>query len=85
MLDFDGTSQAELRLALVFVILVNVHVENSVTGAEQVSYKMILGCIATSLLDQVLEEVNSGNVSSRDKSTHKRQLKVTVFSPPRFV
>ena len=63
----------------------DVHVEDCVACAKQVSDQVILGCVASRLLNQVLIEIDRCNVSSLDEASYKRQLKVDVLTTPYFV
>lgn len=85
MLNFDRTAHAQLRIKLVAVSLVNIHVEDGVARAKQVTDEVIFGRTPSRLPDQVLIEVNRRNVSSHNKATNQRQLKVEIFSSSRFV
>lgn len=56
-------------ISLVTLFLMDRHVEDSVARPEDVSNQMSFSSVASRLLDQVLEEVDSCDVSTRQKAT----------------
>ena len=63
----------------------DVHVEDCIAGAKQVTDEVILGCVPSSLLNQVLIEIDRCNVSFLDEASYERQFKVEVLATPSFV
>ena len=82
---FNGTAKTKLLVTLVFLLLVNVHVEASIARTEQVSNIVTLRCIASSLLYKVLAEIYSSDISSCQKAPDQGNLDCYVFSSACFI
>ena len=80
MLNFYSATKAKLWVDLIFIRLMDAHVNNTIARAKQVAHQMVLCCSTSSLLDQVLVEVNRCNISSCQEATNQRQLKVALFT-----